>query len=587
MKTSRKGGDVKRASKRGGPHGFKSFGMHSTETGGKEAFAKLTAERSGHSAFAIETSQPAATDPETAAKRILHQALESDSVRGLTAPMVGQAESQFKSLGVTTVPLTGTNVVKFRQYVKGVQVYGSLVSVELGEDNECVSLNSNLATPDVKTSVAKISPHDALKTAADAAGYGRDLPDTTPILNYYLDTKGKWHLAYIIENVRSRKRRGGGTGKAKRTPEMMPLINDYVVDAISGAMVAELPRTPSISAASAARAIAAAVDKAMDELGNLRSFSVEASGAQKRMVDPTLHIETCDFNFGDPEQQNGKLPGAIVNPPWSPAAVSAHVNAAAVATFLREVLKRNNIDDQGGWLISTVNCVVERESPGEDVWLNAFWDQERTQMVYGQAKFNDKLRSLASALDVVAHEMFHGVTGATARLEYIGESGALNESYSDIFGILVSNFEEPDRGKWNWLIGDGISSGLSAIRDFQDPTKFGQPKHMRAYVNVKEPPSRRNDMGGVHTNSGIHNYAAYKIMTAQDPNGAFLFKTPELAAMFYVGLTQQLPRGQATFSNSRRAVVFATRSLFRTLPQAELDLRVTAVENGFKAAGIT
>jgi Zn-dependent metalloprotease len=203
-------------------------------------------------------------------------------------------------------------------------------------------------------------------------------------------------------------------------------------------------------------------------------------------------------------------------------------------------------------------------------------------MLYGQAPFGEKLRSLASSLSVVAHELFHGVTGGTARLVYQGESGALNESYSDIFGTIISNSAEPDIAKWDWLIGDGISSGLEALRDMKDPTRFGQPKLMRNFKKL--PLNQQNDSGGVHINSGIHNFAAYKVMSAHDGN-AFVFKPAELAAMFYVALTQQLSR-QSTFADSRRGVVLATRSLFRALPDNEIAARVAAVEAGFQAAGI-
>jgi Zn-dependent metalloprotease len=561
--------------------GFTTVAIHSTDSQGKTTFEKLEAERSSHEAFSMASAQPERLDPESAAKRILRQALDSPAMPGLTAPTVDDTKSEFKSLGVTTMPLTGTNIVKFRQYVKGVPVYGSLVSVELGDANETISLNSNLAKPDVKASIAKVSPQEVLKTVAARAGYGREIPRACPILNYYLDPKGKWHLAYIVEDVRSRKPTKGTDGARGRSGVVAPLVYDYVVDAITGRLIAELPRTPTVTAATAARtavaALAAAIENGIDELGAQRQFGVEVKGSRKRMRDPSLNIETYDFNFGDPEVQGNRLPGTIFVPPWSRAAVSAHVNAAVVATFLRQVLKRNNIDDQGGRIVSSVNCVVRRDSPGQRIWLNAFWDG--SQMVYGQAKFNQSLRSLAAALDVVAHELFHGVTAATARLEYLNETGALNESYSDIFGIIISNAGVPDIKKWNWLIGDGISSGLSALRDFQDPTRFRQPKHMSNFVRTTE------DAGGVHTNSGIHNYAAYQIMTAKRQNEAFLFQPAELAAMFYIALTQILSR-QSGFADSRRGVISATRSLFRKLPQAELELRVAAVEKGFKTAGI-
>ena len=85
------------------------------------------------------------------------------------------------------------------------------------------------------------------------------------------------------------------------------------------------------------------------------------------------------------------------------------------------------IDNRGGKMISTINCVEFQESPGNKEWYNAFWTSTKRQMVYGQV-----LRSLTVNLDVVGHEMLHGVTDATSRLEYVAQSGALNESDSDI-----------------------------------------------------------------------------------------------------------------------------------------------------------
>jgi Zn-dependent metalloprotease len=565
-KTSAKKAPTRAAPARSsGASGFKAMAMHITEEKGRRTFAALRADRPASSAFSLVASQPENLDPESAAKRILEHAFASQAMPSLTAPKVDGDESSFKSLGVETVPLTGTKVVKFRQQVKGIPVYGSLVSVELDDNNEMVSINSNMAKPDVASYVARISPLDALKRIATEAGYGRELPDRTPTLNFYLDDKSKWHLAYVVEDVRSRKK-----GKTSPAKYENPMVYDYIVDALTGALVAELPRTPTVGDST---------DTGVDELGNMKTFGIEIKGSKKTMRDATLNIETYDFAYLDPKMD--KLPGNIVASPWSPAAVSAHTNAAAVATFLRDVLKRNNIDNMGGRMVSTVNCVVkqyEQPPPGSKIWLNAFWDGK--QMVYGQANFDNKLRSLASSLTVVAHELFHGVTGGTARLAYLGETGALNESYSDIFGTVISNSSEPDIAKWDWLIGDGISTGMEALRDMRDPTRLGQPKLMRNFKNLPD----ENDYGGVHTNSGIHNFAAFKVMSAAEGN-AFLFKPAELAAMFYVALTQQLSR-QSTFADSRRGVVLATRSLFRTLPQDQIDARVAAVEAGFEAAGI-
>lgn len=535
--------------------------MHVTEERGGRAFAALKADRPASNTFALAESLPKNLDPESAAKRILAHAFASRAMPSLTAPKVNDEDSDFRSLGVETVPLTGTTVVKFRQQIRGIPVFASLVSVELDDDNELISLNSSMARPDLGSYVAKISPHDVLKKIAAMAGYGRQLPDAVPALNLFLDHKGKWHLAYIVEDVRSRNK-----GKASPAVHQMPLVFDYVVDALNGALVAELPRTPAVAHGTAS---------ARDELGRMKTFNIEVTGGKRVMRDARLNIETYDLGYRDPV--GGKLPGNLVAHPWSPAAVSAHTHAAMVTTFLRKVLKRNNIDNMGGRVVSTVNCVVKQfeQPPGSKVWLNAFWDG--TQMLYGQQRLGGQLRSLASSLSVVAHELFHGVTGATARLIYLGESGALNESYSDIFGTLIANSARPDIAKWDWQVGCGV-----AIRDMQDPTRHDQPRLMKDFIRV--PLTQNDDLGGVHVNSGIHNYAAFNVMAANNGR-AFIFKPHELAAMFYVALTQQLSR-QSTFADSRRGVVLATRSLFRKLPQKQIDLRVAAVEAGFGAAGI-
>src|ERR1700730_9105699 len=295
--------------------GFTALAMHVTEPAGAAAVAALKAEHSTTAAFALDESRPENLDPESAAKRILAHALASDALPSLTTPKVSGTDSEFKSLGVETVPLTGTTVVKFRQQVHGIPIYGSLISVELDDNNDMVSLNSNLAAPDVKSFLARISPAGALAKVAAAAGYGRERPQVIPALNLFLDRKRKWRLAYIAENVHSRKKEQSG-----------PLVYDVVIDALTGALVAELPRTPSAEAAT---------DQALDELGTMQTFCIDMAGAQKALRDPALNIETYDFGFRDPTLVVQNLPGTPIAPPWSSAAVSAHVNAAAVATYLR------------------------------------------------------------------------------------------------------------------------------------------------------------------------------------------------------------------------------------------------------------
>ena len=556
-------------------NGLKSFAMHSDNAVDAPAMAKLRDERPHTLAFSASTTSLAQVDPETAANRYLHQALASDAVPSFAAPKAGDAVSDFTRLGTVTVPLTGTKVVKYRQAYGGIPVYGSLVTVELDDNNELVSLNSSLGDPKQVSPVAKIAPEAALKTIARAPGYTADLAGVVPKLNFYFDAaKRKWRLVFIAEDVPVRRKRT--RSKASRGDRVAPLYMDFVVDAHTGSLVAQLPRTPSLAAVS---------DTAKDGKGANRQFEVESSGASKVLQDSKANIQTFDFNFDDPQVHESKLPGkAIKNPPtpWPPAAVSAHANAEAVAAFLHSVLMRNNIDDNGGPMNSSINCVVADESDDGKVWLNAFWNG--TQMVYGQTRDSGgKLMSLSVDLDVVGHEMFHGVTDRTARLEYANQSGALNESYSDIFGTIIANLDTPDVGAWNWNVGEGMDAGGKPFRNMQDPTKFGQPAQMKDFKKL--PNTDRGDWGGVHVNSGIHNRCAYLILTAKDATGAYALTPREVAAVFYVSLTQHLSR-TSQFADSRRGALLSARTLFRTLPKVQLDAKVAAITKAFDAVGI-
>ncbi|HEX8637344.1 MAG TPA: M4 family metallopeptidase, partial [Pyrinomonadaceae bacterium] len=321
-----------------------------------------------------------------------------------------------------------------------------------------------------------------------------------------------------------------------------------------------------------------------DGLGKRRKIRCISNNGNSHLHDDVLNVHTYDFAFQDLDVLFNSLPGSYVsNPPepWSSAAVSAHANAAAVAEFLRKALKRNGIDNAGGSIVSSVNCVSSRYSPDGRQWSNAAW--YRGQMVYGQKQVNGKLRSYAVGIDVVAHEIFHGVTDKTARLEYAAQSGALNESYSDIFGVIISNFNERDISQWNWQMGEDLNAAGVPLRDFQNPPLYNQPAHMNKYLNL--PVTANGDWGGVHINSGIHNFAAYKIMTAKDAQNKYLFTAESMAALFYLAMTQYLTRN-SNFAASRRAVEIVARTLFRNDPINLNQAKLKAISSAFDAVGI-
>jgi Zn-dependent metalloprotease len=516
-----------------GDNGMATFAMHAAVPAAKRTMAKLGKSLAASAAPMAAAAGLTSVDPETAARRHLDTALASTAVKQFNRPVMGKTESEFKTVNTETVPLTGTTVVKFRQTFNKIPVYGSLVTVELDEQQECLGISSSLATPQgVQKHIAKVSPTEAVKVAAANAGIAAAKITETPRIYYYYDQQtSKWTLAYIIEDVQQKKREvlADGTSDSVR--------KDYVVDAQSGKLIAALPRTPSVSAE----------ETANDGLSVSRTFFVDkSSGSNRQLRSTELNVSTYDFNFKDPTASSHLLPGKIGTlppPPWRGEFVSAHANAEEVARFLRLVVKRNNIDGSGGEMISTVNCWDRSEGvTPEKQWKNAYWNGK--QMVYGQIKFPNGFFSVANMLDVVGHEMFHGVTD----------------------------------------FGTGFDGPGTALRDMKDPTREGQPKLMRNFRKAGPPYTQNNDYGHVHSNSGIHNYAAFKIISATAA-GKPVFTADEVAAMFYIALTVHLSR-TSQFADSRRAVLQAARSLFRNDTEPVKKRKIKAVESGFTAAGI-
>ena len=555
--------------------GLSGFAVSAAEPLGRELkeAAPPAGIRRGQRAGPRRASTAAALGPEAAALEHLDKAFANERLPKMVKPVAGRMQSEFKSVGAEAMPLTGTTVVKFRQYFDKIPVYGSLVTVELDKRNACLGINSSLGTPAGVSNIARVSPAQAAATAAKAAGVAAAAVTQTPRLYFYFDQhQRRWCLAYILENVSSRPaRRGAARGDSP--------LKDYVVDAGSGKLLAELPRTATM---------AAEVQTVRDANRRQRKITVEVvAGGKRQLRDLALNVTTCDFGFKDPTMQDSLLPGKLCETPpapWTPEAIGAHANGAEVARFLRTVVLRNNIDNRGGEMISSVNCWDRAEGtvPARQ-WKNAYWNG--SQMVYGQILFPDNsFYSVASMLDVVGHEMFHGVTDHTSRLEYRTQAGALNESYSDIFGTIIANSARP-LGKWVWDIGRGFDGPGTILRNMADPTLGGQPKHMNDFRTATPPYTyNRNDYGWVHDNSGIHNYAAYRIMTAKS-GSQFVFKRKEIAAMFFIALTVHLSR-TSQFADSRRAVLQAARSLFRNDSAAVLARKIKAIEDGFAAAGI-
>lgn len=208
-------------------------------------------------------------------------------------------------------------------------------------------------------------------------------------------------------------------------------------------------------------------------------------------------------------KQREQLPGEKARFEGDKAHIDPEVNqiydyTGEIRAFYENVHKWNGIDGKGMKYVSTVNYGKNYE--------NAFWNG--TQMTYGRPGPDSPFKTFVLR-DVTAHEITHGITEMEAGTRYWGQAGALNESYSDVFGALAEQFTRKQTAdKASWLMGEGIWKETvkngRALRDMKNPGtayndpaigKDPQPGHMKDYYRTW------GDNGGVHYNSGIPNRA--------------------------------------------------------------------------------
>ena len=227
---------------------------------------------------------------------------------------------------------------------------------------------------------------------------------------------------------------------------------------------------------------------------------------------------------------------------WLPDAVSAAYNFSETYDYYRERHNRDSLDEEGATITAIVR-VHHTQAP------NASYIPDLKLML-----FNNTL-PFAGALDVVGHELTHGVIDHSAKLVYQNQSGALNESFADIFGEMI---EARTTGRPDWLIGTGLGRPL---RNMANPAAFtfsaGRPYPTKMSEFVHMPVSEESDWGGVHINSSIINRAYYLLAAGLD--GAIGLRDAE--RIFYRALTVHLVR-YSQFIDARLACIQAAEELF-------------------------
>ena len=336
----------------------------------------------------------------------------------------------------------------------------------------------------------------------------------------------------------------------------------YFIDARSGEVLDRYQASPSDGPA---------VGRGVDLRGDTRDLhTLELDGGfllvdgSRQGFDPgTWNGALVTLDAGYTDLEKAELIASSDNVFTDPAAVSAHANMGRIHEYFLSNHGRLGIFGDG----STMTSVVHVTQDGEPM-DNAYWNG--VQMAYGDGK--EIFAPLAGALDVAAHEMTHGIIEHTVGLEYRFQSGALDESFADVFGALVDDDD--------WLMGEDIVDRTryptGAFRDLQDPhngrepgEEGWQPAHMDEYMELDSD----DDNGGVHVNSGIPNRAAFLLAEA--------IGRPKAGRIYYHILEAGYLTPRSQFVDCRLAAERAARDLF-----GDGSPEVEAVRSAYDAVGI-
>lgn len=314
--------------------------------------------------------------------------------------------------------------------------------------------------------------------------------------------------------------------------------------------------------------------------GKRKAFSQLSDEAKRAVAIPPLKDpDTAVTPYREVYSAENKevQPGKLVRKEGEPAVADTDVNnvydaAGCTWDFYYSLFGRNSIDNSGLKLIQTVHFGVN--------YQNAFWDGE--QMVYGDGD-GRIFSSFTTDIDIIGHELTHGVIQNEVNLVYQNQSGALNESLADVFGIMIKQKAlNQDVHASDWLIGENVLIGKDyAIRSLKAPgTAYvnhpllgtdPQPAHMKNYTNDPY------DYGGVHLNSGIPNHAFY---LAAVTIGGYAWE--KAGKIWYAAMRdKERVKINATFAEFKEATLYHAREFFAEEPSIE-----KAVANAWNAVGV-
>ena len=476
--------------------------------------------------------------------------------------------------------LPGRTIERADQYHRGVRVFGGDISRQIDGQGVVLSMFGNLygdiaISPDPKLDAA------AARTRVNGLAAVEQAPGIEPELVILpIDDGAVFRLAWRMRAV---------TDRAD--------IVQFFVDAQSGELLLQYSDRQTQSA----------VGRATGVLGDSKKISVSSSGgsfAARDLLRPPL-VETDDMK-GDPFRVLSYLMGLInldasdiaadADNVWTDGAVTdAHVYAGLTYDYYFKRFGRRGLDNNNIRIRSLSNPVRRTQADlilflarFPDFFVNAFYAGGGV-MVYGVGlppgftSGGQSWNHLSGALDVVAHELTHGVTEFSSNLIYRNESGALNEAFSDIMGTSVEFFFQPTGNgdlRADYLCGEDVIKP-GGLRSMENPQAYGDPDHYsRRFLGTA-------DNGGVHINSGIANQAFYLAIeggvnrtSGLSVQGVGAANREQIERVYYRAFTQMLPTN-ATFALARVATIQAARDLYPANGNVE-----RAITDAWTAVGV-
>ena len=451
----------------------------------------------------------------------------------------------------------GLSHIHVQQTVKGIPVFGGEAIVHQNAKGDVMNVTNSLQK---RINLRSLLPSFDAATAAQFAiqKYGcNDCLTAVPQTDLFILRQGKQDLlVYRVE-----LRREDNTENTA-----LPV---YFVNANTGNVVLQYDNLQTASVNGTGVSL-------YDGTVNIVEFN---SGSTYYIEDIGRKVGSFTFRNGTTSAYRYTNTSSSWTTADAKAGVEAHYGAEAVIDYYSTTHGRNGIDGKGGPAYYTsidgktglISSIVHYSTS----YNNAFWNGQ--YMTYGDG--DGTTFTPLVTLDICGHEMTHGVTQNTANLTYLGESGALNEAVSDIFGSMVERYKRGESAN-TWLIGEDAytpATAGDALRYMNNPTRGNQPDYYpNRYLGSA-------DNGGVHKNSGIANYAFYLLAKGGTTSrGASVtgIGADKAAKIWYKALTAYMTSG-TTFSGARTATINAANAIY-----GANSAESTAVGKSWTAVGV-